>query len=353
MHIVLVTDAWLPQVNGVVTTLVELVRQVRSLGHEVSVIEPSGFRTRPCPGYEGIELAVFPGREMYRRLRNIKPDAIHIATEGPLGWAARRECQRRGIPFTTAFHTRFPEVVEAAVGVPSRWGYALLRRFHSASSALMVPTRGMGRFFRERRFERLVDWTHGVDTELFGFHDTPTVYERLGRLARPVSLYVGRVSYEKNVQAFLDMDIPGSKVVCGEGPLRRRLQDSYPGAHWLGVLPRQELAKVYASADVLVFPSPNETFGLVMVEAMSTGTPVAALPVEGPSEVIADSGAGALNADLVQAWSDALKCSRHSARRRAEQFSWRAASHLFLASLVPAGPQHRTAVFSTRMSGRA
>ncbi|GAA6140880.1 glycosyltransferase family 1 protein [Hydrogenophaga sp. 5NK40-0174] len=353
MRIVLVTDAWMPQVNGVVTTLVELVRHVRSLGHEVTVIEPSGFRTMPCPGYAGIDLAVLPGRQMYRRLRSLKADAIHIATEGPLGWAARRECKRRGLAFTTAFHTRFPEVVEAATGIPASWGYALLRRFHAASSAVMVPTRGMSKFLRERRFERLVDWTHGVDTDLFSFHETPTEYARLGRLARPVSLYVGRVSYEKDVQAFLEMDIPGSKVVCGEGPLRRRLQDSFPAAHWLGVLPRHELAKVYASADVLVFPSPNETFGLVMVESMSAGTPVAALPVEGPTEVIGESQAGALSTDLHEAWAAALKCSRVRARQRAEKFSWRAATHLFLASLVPAGPQHRSAVFSTRMTGRA
>lgn len=334
MHIVLVTDAWTPQVNGVVTTLVELVQKVRKLGHEVTVIEPGEFRCRPCPGYPGLDIAVLPGRTMRKKLDALSPDAVHIATEGPLGWAARNHCLRKGWPFTTAFHTRFPELLTAALRVPSSWGYALFRWFHKPSANVLVPTRSVMELLRGKRFDHLFEWTHGVDTALFEFEETPVISARLGRLARPVSLYVGRISYEKNVEAFLELDLPGSKIVCGEGPLDRGLRERYPGAHWLGVLPRTELAKLYGSADVLVFPSPNETFGLVMVEAMACGTPVAALPVDGPLEVISDSGAGAMSHDLKEAWSDALKCSRLTARRRAEQFSWDAAARLFVAALA-------------------
>lgn len=335
MHILIVTDAWQPQVNGVVTTLVELVRQLQGLGHTVTVIQPGQFRTRPCPGYAGIDLALFPGRRLKQLMDEARPDAIHIATEGPLGWAARRHCLRRGLPFTTAFHTRFPEILKAALGVPLSWGYALFRRFHRASSGVMVPTSGVLQMLQQRGFERLREWTHGVDTRLFEFAPQATESPALGHLARPVSLYVGRLSYEKNIQAFLDLDLPGSKVVCGTGPLEAALQERYPHVHWVGVLPRAELAQVYAASDVFVFPSRNETFGLVMLEAMACGVPVAAYPVDGPLQVIGDSAAGALRTDLGEAWADALKVRRSVARQRAQVFDWERAASLFVSNLVP------------------
>lgn len=334
MKILLVTDAWQPQVNGVVTTLVELVRQVQAQGHEVTVIHPGQFRTRPCPGYAGIDLALFPGRRLKRLMDEARPEAVHIATEGPLGWAARRHCLRRGWPFTTAFHTRFPEMLQVALGVPLSWGYALLRRFHRPSQGVMVPTTGVRALLQRRGFRRLRDWTHGVDTQLFAYAPEPTPCIGLGHLARPVSLYVGRLSHEKNIQAFLDLDIPGSKVVCGVGPLEQALRERYRGVHWVGVMPRRELAEVYAAADVFVFPSLHETFGLVMLEAMACGTPVAAFPVDGPQQVVADSPGGALHTDLREAWAGALRCRRAQARQRAMDFDWERASQLFLSHLV-------------------
>lgn len=347
MNIVLVTDAWQPQVNGVVTTLVELVRQLQTLGHEVTVIQPGQFRTRPCPGYPGIDLALFPGARLGRMIDGAMPDAIHIATEGPLGWAARRHCLRRGLPFTTAFHTRFPEILHAALGVPLSWGYALFRRFHRPSAGVMVPTRGVLEMLRARGFGQLREWTHGVDTRLFAFAPVATQSAALGQLARPVSLFVGRLSHEKNIQAFLDLDIPGSKVVCGVGPLEGALRDRYPGVHWVGVLPRRTLASVYAASDVFVFPSLHETFGLVMLEAMACGLPVAALPVDGPKEVVGeprDGGGGVLHANLRQAWAEALRISRRQARQRALQFDWDRVAALFVSHLVPVpGPQQRAA----------
>jgi len=343
MKIALVTDAWLPQVNGVVTTLLELVKEVAGAGHEVEVIQPGQFRTRPCPGYDGIELALFPGRGVAARLDAFEPDAIHIATEGPLGWAARRYCLRHGLAFTTAFHTKFPEIAHAALRVPVSWGYALMRHFHRPSSGVMVPTAGVLRMLEQRGFRNLRAWTHGVDTQLFQFQPTPQPCEPLGLLARPVALFVGRVSYEKNISAFLAMEFPGTKLVCGVGPVEASLRQRYPQARWLGILPRTELAKLYASADLFVFPSRADTFGLVMVEAMACGTPVAAYPVDGPLEVLGrprhdgrGSLGGAMHEDLQQACYAALAAPRHDARMRALDFSWQQAAQLFLGFLVPA-----------------
>lgn len=343
MRIVLVTDAWAPQVNGVVTTLVELVREVRAAGHEVEVIHPGMFRTRPCPGYAGIDLAVGAGREVARHLDVLLPDAVHIATEGPLGWAARGHCLRRDWAFTTAFHTRFPELLHAALRIPVGWGYALFRRFHEPSSGVMVPTQGVLRMLEARGFRNLRAWTHGVDTELFGFEPVPRQASSLGPVARPLALFVGRVSYEKNIEAFLQMDFPGTKVVCGVGPLLDSLRVRYPQVRWVGLLPRDTLAELYAAADVFVFPSRCETFGLVMAEAMACGTPVAAYPVDGPLEVLGrprDDGRGSLGGvlheDLQKAAFDALATPRHEARLRALDFSWTQAARLFIGHLVPA-----------------
>ncbi|MFM9901181.1 MAG: glycosyltransferase family 4 protein [Polaromonas sp.] len=356
MKIALITDAWQPQVNGVVTTLVELVREMQQLGHQVEVIHPHLFKTRPCPGYAGIDLAVCPRRGVTERLDAFQPDAIHIATEGPLGWAARRYCLKRQLAFTTAFHTKFPEILNAALKIPLSWGYALFRYFHRPSSGVMVPTQGVLAMLQGRGFRNLRRWTHGVDTRLFAFDaklDPCAPHPALlGTVVRPVSLFVGRVSYEKNIDAFLKLDIPGTKVVCGVGPLEAQLKERYPQARWLGVLPRGELARVYAAADVFVFPSRSETFGLVMLEAMATGTPVAAFPVDGPLEVVGmpdgSQCGGVLHADLQIACYNALAVPRHEARARAVTFSWVHAAQLFEGFLVPSRTGPREAASATQ-----
>lgn len=363
MKLALVTDAWLPQVNGVVTTLVELVKELTQAGHVVEVIEPGQFRTRPCPGYRGIDLAVAPQAVLTAKLDAFGPDAIHLATEGPLGWAGRSYCLKRQLAFTTAFHTKFPEIAHAALKVPLSWGYALFRHFHRPSSGVMVPTASVLAMLERRGFGNLRAWTHGVDTALFQYQSQPQLCKATGLLARPVALFVGRVSYEKNIEAFLKMDFPGSKVVCGVGPVEAQLKRRFPEVRWLGLLERPELAKVYAAADLFVFPSHADTFGLVMVEAMATGTPVAAYPVDGPLEVLgrrADSGrslGGAMHEDLQQACFAALAVPRHEARTRALDFSWARATELFVSHLVSArpvdgrpGPQARLSV--TRLSSR-
>ncbi len=345
MKLALITDAWHPQVNGVVTTLVELVTHLQHMGHEVMVIEPGCFHTRACPGYPGIDLAVAPGRKLARMLDEFAPDAIHLATEGPLGWAGRRYCLRRRLAFTTAFHTKFPEIAHAAFKLPLSWGYALFRHFHRPSSGVMVPTDGVLRMLAAKGFRNLRAWTHGVDTGLFQFQGRPQAFAPLGTVARPLSLFVGRVSYEKNIEAFLQADLPGTKVVCGVGPVEERLRERYPQVRWVGLLPRDELARLYASADVFVFPSRADTFGLVMLEAMACGTPVAAYPVDGPREVLARRRpdgrplGGALDEDLGAAVRQALAVPREQARERAQDFSWAYATRLFARFLVPSRPE--------------
>ena len=342
MKIALITDAWLPQVNGVVTTLLELVRDLEGRQHEVLVVHPGQFKTRPCPGYAGIDLALRPRQLLSQQLDAFSPDAIHIATEGPLGWAARGYCQRHRLQFTTAFHTKFPEILKAALHVPLWLGYALFRHFHKPSAGVMVPTQGVLDMLRQRGFQNLRGWTHGVDTHLFRFHGNTRLYPKLEPLERPVSLFVGRVSYEKNIDAFLELNIPGTKVVCGVGPLEASLKARYPQVRWLGLLARDELAMVYAAADVFVFPSRSETFGLVMLEAMACGTPVAAYPVDGPLEVVNTAEGykgGVLHTDLKQAFKSALEIPRAQARERALAFGWRAAGQLFQDHLVAAHPR--------------
>lgn len=330
MKICIVTDAWLPQVNGVVTTLVELQQGLVARDHEVVMIEPSGFRRFACPGYREIELAWMPGRGVGRALELARPDAIHIATEGPLGSAARAWCIRNGLAFTTAFHTRFPDILAKALHIPQRWGYAWFKRFHSASSGVMVPTAGMLEILRSHGFERLRQWSHGVDLSLF----QPAPGADLG-LPRPVFLYVGRVSYEKNLDAFLKLALPGSKVVYGVGPLLERLKREHPDVHWRGVVPRSELVNIYSAADSFVFPSRSETFGLVMLEAMACGTPVAAYPVAGPLDVVGGSMGGVLDVDLKHAAMSSLELPRSRARERALEFDWHAVCRQFIDHLVP------------------
>ncbi|MFW2356280.1 glycosyltransferase family 4 protein [Hydrogenophaga sp.] len=340
MKILLVTDAWQPQVHGLVSTLVDLVRQLQVNGQEVVVIQPGQFHTRPCPGHPGLELALFPGARLRSLMDSAQADAIHIATEGPLGWAARRHCLRRGLPFTTAFHGRLPEMLKTAFGLPLSWGYALLRRFHQPSSGVLVPNEGLLSRLKARDFQHLRLWTPGVDTHLFALSDRTRSLAALGPLAHPVSLYVGRLSAEKNVEAFLSLDVPGSKVVCGKGPMASGLRARYPNVHWLGELPRHELAQVYAAADVFVFPCRGETQGQAMLEAMACGVPVAAHPVDGPLQLVGQNLGGALHDDLRVAWHDALKIQRHQARDRALLSGWGRSSAVFLSHLVVL-PRHR------------
>lgn len=338
MKLALITDAWHPQVNGVVTTLNELVNALQGMGVQVHVIHPGQFEHRPCPGYAGIDLAVRPAKRLTRLLDNLQPDAVHLATEGPLGWAGRKICLQKNWAFSTAFHTKFPEILNSALRIPLSWGYALFRHFHKPSSAVMVPTQGVLDMLQQRQFRQLKPWTHGVDTHLFGFHAQPLALEGVEHLPRPLCLFVGRISYEKNIEAFLKLPVQGTKIVCGVGPLETSLKSRYPDVHWMGVLPREELARVYAAADVFVFPSRSETFGLVMLEAMATGTPVAAYPVDGPLQVLgADHGkpqGGVLDADLQTAVARALTVPRMQARQRAEAFDWDAAARLFVNHLV-------------------
>ncbi len=329
MKILIVTDAWEPQVNGVVRTLKMTRRELERLGHSVEIISPQGFRSIPCPTYPEISLAMTGERELARRIDRFAPDCLHIATEGPLGWLARRVAQRRKWPFTTAYHSRFPEYVHARFRVPTGWTYALLRRFHNAAHATLAPTPAIVNDLKQRGFRGARLWSRGVDLETFSHTG-----ERFDRPAgKPVVLYVGRIAVEKQVDAFLRLDLPGEKWVAGEGPERRRLQMLYPEARWLGVLSGAALAALYRSADVMVFPSVTDTFGLVMVESMACGTPVAAFPVAGPIDVIARSGGGAMHADLREACLQALSIPREQARQRAEQFSWSAATGQMLDAL--------------------
>lgn len=341
MKIVLVTDAWQPQVNGVVTTLVELVRELKIAGHSVEVIHPGLFQTKPCPGYAGIDLAVRPKAQLKKMLESMSFDAIHLATEGPLGWAARGICAGHQWRYTTAYHTRFPEILKAALRIPLVVGYAIFKHFHRHSSGVMVPTFGVQKLLSDRGFQNLKQWTHGVDISLFKYSHEPQSYPVFEELKRPIAVFVGRVSYEKNIETFLKMPFEGTKVVCGVGPLEKDLKSRYSDIKWLGLLPRPELSKVYASADVFVFPSRHETFGLVMLEAMACGTPVAAFPVDGPQEVLVNYSTGVvkggvLSEDLAKATQTALQIPRYQARERALDFSWENACTLFLNNLVNA-----------------
>lgn len=336
MKIAIITDAWRPQVNGVVTILVELVDQLKSMGHEVLVIQPYLFETRPCPGYAEIALARGIEPRLSRELDAFAPQAIHLATEGPLGSRARKYCLKRSVPFTTAFHTRFPEILNAAAKVPLALGYWWFRRFHAKAQRVMVPAPATLRMLQQRDFKNVAQWTHGVDGQVF----TPGARDALDHLnlPRPIHLFVGRVSYEKNIEAFLNLQLPGSKVVCGVGPLEAKLKARFAGVTWLGVLPRKELAGVYRAADVFVFPSKSDTFGLTMLEAMACGTPVAAYRVEGPIDVIADSPAGVMHDDLAVAVRGAMQIDRRLPPLRAALFDNATVTLQFLQMLAPLQP---------------
>jgi glycosyltransferase involved in cell wall biosynthesis len=326
----IVTDAWEPQVNGVVRTLKQTRGELEKMGHVVDMITPLEFKTIPCPTYPDIALSLFPKSGVVEKLDKFGPDAIHIATEGPLGIAARAYAIKRKLPFTTAYHTRFPEYVKARTGIPLALTYKFLRWFHDPSQAVMAPTDVVKNDLEQYGFTNVVLWTRGVDLNIF----QPRT-EKVLNTNHPIFLYVGRVAVEKNIEAFLELKLPGSKWVVGDGPALEGLKAKYPEVSYLGVLQQEELAKVYSSADVFVFPSKTDTFGLVLLEAMACGLPVAAYPVTGPVDVIGTSKAGAMSADLREACLAALNIPRETARQHAEKFSWQAATEQFVAHLQP------------------
>ncbi len=337
LRIMLVTDAWEPQVNGVVRTLSRTVEECRAMGHEVEVIHPGlGYRTIPLPTYPEIKMALGAKKDIEARFKAFEPEAIHIATEGTLGQAARAICLNWKLPFTTSYHTKFPEYVHARFPfIPLSAGYWFMRRFHNSGNRLMVATPSMRDDLSARGFNNITPWARGVDTELFhpdkrGIDDG--VYKDL---EGPIWLYVGRISVEKNLETFLRTDVPGTKVLVGPGPQLDELKTKFPDAVFPGSKSGEELARYFADADCFVFPSLTDTFGLVILESMATGTPVAAFPAPGPKDLIPGSGAGAVDEDLQKACMDALKADRARCREYAEGFSWRACAEEFVQNLKP------------------
>jgi glycosyltransferase involved in cell wall biosynthesis len=317
MQVLIATDAWHPQINGVVRSLDNLAAEAGRCVAHVTFLTPDDFRTLPLPGYAEIRLAVAGSRTLARRIAAIAPDHVHIATEGPIGIVTRAVCLKQRRPFTTSYHTRFPEYLAARAPVPPRLTYALLRRFHNAGAGIMVSSPSLAADLKRRGFRRLMHWSRGVDGALF----RPRAKRTLD-LARPIFLSVGRLAVEKNIEAFLQLDLPGSKVVVGDGPARADLQARFPAATFLGALAGEALARVYASADVFVFPSRTDTFGIVLLEALASGLPVAAYPVMGPSDVIGASGCGVLGEDLRRAALGALDLPRDRCRAHAMTFTW-------------------------------
>jgi glycosyltransferase involved in cell wall biosynthesis len=334
-HLVIVTDAWMPQVNGVVRTLSKVMEGMRARGRRVTMITPQDYRTVPCPTYPEIRLSLTTRRGMSRRLETLQPAYIHIATEGPLGILARRACLKNGWPFTTSFHTRFPEYVRERVPVPLAVTYSFLRRFHASAQTCLVPTQSIKDELAKHGVFNTTLWTRGVDRNLFyprpasGFHGK-----------RPVFVCVGRVAPEKNLDAFLELDLPGTKLIIGDGPDLPRLQRRFPDALFLGKKLGVELAEIYAQCDVFVFPSRTDTFGLVLLEAIASGLPVAAFPVPGPIDVIGATRAGALSTDLRQAALAALVMGRVDPEKCLTGFTWERCVDIFesiLAELPPFG----------------
>jgi glycosyltransferase involved in cell wall biosynthesis len=329
LRLLIVTDAWTPQVNGVVRTLETLGKDLEALGHDVRYATPEGRFTLPLPTYSEIRLAVFPRRSLERMIDSFRPDAIHIATEGSLGLSARAICLRRDIPFTTSFHTRFPEYVHARFPIiPESAVYGFLRWFHGPAKTLMVATPSLKLELEAHGFRNVRIWSRGVDVEKFR-----PIPEASLPFPRPIWLYVGRVAIEKNIEAFLDLDLPGTKVIIGDGPARAHLERHYPAARFLGPKLGEDLVRHYAASDVFVFPSKTDTFGLVMLEALACGVPVAAFPVQGPRDVVGDAGVAALDDDLGRACLRAATISPEACRAFALTRSWRACTAQFLANL--------------------
>jgi glycosyltransferase involved in cell wall biosynthesis len=331
VRVLIATDAWHPQVNGVVRTLTSLAQAARGVGVTIEFLTPEGFPSLQVPTYPGLRFALCNRAEIARRIDHAEPDAIHIATEGPIGHMARAYCRRRGWPFTTSFTTRFPEYVAARAPIPEAWTYALLRRFHNAATVTMVSTPSLMTELRGRGFNKLGMWTRGVDTELF----KP---ERTIRLdyPRPIFLTAGRVAVEKNLEAFLSLDLPGVKVVIGDGPHEAELRRRFPEAKFLGLQRGETLAAHMAAADVFVFPSRTDTFGVVQLEALACGVPIAAFPVVGPKDVVGDKPVGVLREDLRAACLEALSVSRDACRASALTCSWDTSARQFISHIKQA-----------------
>ncbi|MFB9265815.1 glycosyltransferase family 4 protein [Bradyrhizobium erythrophlei] len=323
-HILVATDAWHPQVNGVVRTLTMMAQAAKSLGVEVSFLTPDSFRTFAMPSYRDLRLALPSPARIAKLIEAARPDSIHIATEGPIGLLVRRHCRKHGVPFTTSFHTRFPEYVSARSPVPEGWVWRALRWFHKPSQAVMAATPALASELRQRGFRNVVLWSRGVDTALFHPRDVDLC------LPQPVYLSVGRVAVEKNLEAFLDLDLPGTKVVVGDGPARAALERKYPDAVFLGARHGEELAEIYAAADVFVFPSRTDTFGLVLLEALASGLPVAAFPVTGPRDVIGAAPVGVLDDNLRNACLEASGISRQACVEFAALHTWQASARVFV-----------------------
>ncbi|MAQ79519.1 MAG: alpha-mannosyltransferase [Rhodospirillaceae bacterium] len=317
MRLVIVSDAWRPQVNGVVRTLETLTAGLRAKDWEVRLITPDLFKTVPCPTYPEIRLALFPGRKIGSIIENFRPCAIHIATEGPLGMAARRYCVKKNLPFTTAYHTRFPEYIHARTRLSLSISYAVMQWFHGRSQSVMVATQTIEDELISMGFKNIRRWSRGVDLDLFKPRNKDFLSD-----PRPISLFVGRVSVEKNIEDFLSLDIPGTKYVVGDGPALKVLRKKYPDVVFAGVREGEELAQYVAAADVFVFPSRTDTFGLVLLEALASGVPVAAYPVPGPLDVINGSPAGILDENLKSAVARALVVPPSICREHASKFSW-------------------------------
>lgn len=330
MRITIVADAWRPQTNGVVTTLEQTVTHLRRFNHEVELVTPDQFTNYPCPTYPEIRLALMPDRAIRRNLRRFDPHAIHIATEGPLGIAARACALAMDLRFTTSYHTQFPQYLNARFPIPIRLTYWALRRFHGAATHTMVSTPGIRKELVSRGFTNIVRWRRGVDTELF----RPRAKDLLN-LPRPIAAYVGRVAVEKNIDAFMQMEWSGSKLVIGDGPERARLQSRYPAATFVGLRHGDDLAAHLAAADIMVFPSLTDTFGLVNLEAMACGVPVAAFPVPGPLDSVVDNVTGALDQDLAAAARRALRLDPADCRAHAKTWTWEACTREFESNLVP------------------
>jgi glycosyltransferase involved in cell wall biosynthesis len=328
--IALITDAWHPQVNGVVQTLNRVTEHLKNMGHQLEIIQPQTFHTLPCPSYPEVPLAIFPSKQIRRRLEKFNPDHVHIATEGPLGICAWRYCSKKKWAFTTAFHTQFPEYLHHRCRFPLSISYALIRWFHNSGSGTMVSTSTIQKNLRDRGFQYVKPWCRGVAPDVF----KPGPTELLD-LPKPIHLYVGRVAVEKNIDAFLAIPLQGSKVVIGSGPALAQLQQKFPEVHFLGKMQGQDLVNGYASADVFVFPSKTDTYGLVMLESLACGTPVAAYPVQGPLDVITDPSVGSLNSNLKVAIEQALTLKRDDAIRFAQQHSWGNCAQMFFDNLVP------------------
>jgi glycosyltransferase involved in cell wall biosynthesis len=346
MRILVATDAWHPQVNGVVRTLTSLARSAATLGADIEFLTPDGFRSVGVPTYPGLRVALPNRSEIARRIEEAAPDAIHIATEGPIGWSVRGYCRRNKLAFTTSYTTRFPEYVSVRTGIPDSVGYAVLRHFHAAASMTMVATDSLKQELAERGFRKLGFWTRGVDTQLF-HPDQPASLD----LPRPIFMTMGRVAVEKNLDAFLSLDLPGTKVVVGDGPQKAALQQKYPDAIFLGEKKGQDLTSHLAAADVFVFPSLTDTFGVVQLEALACGTPVAAFPVTGPKDVIADHPIGAIDNDLRSACLRALTMSRATCRSFALERSWESSARQFIGNLATLQPS-RAPRPARRVAGR-